>query len=951
MGTWGGARPGAGRRRLDKKNAKPAVDAGAQASKTAGRMAVSRGVAMQVVEASEQYAKQRTRRPQFNPFQLPIFPPKATPPKRFQMAMDESMDWAGTQWAGGIMANVAAEGLMFLGYPYLAELAQRPEYRVISETIATEMTRKWIKFSGVGDEDKSDKIRELNDFLDYLKVRDRFADLAAQDGFFGRSHLFLDDGNEGTNDDELKTPIGDGRDALVGKKIGKGWLKALRTVEAVWTYPTTYNAVNPLRPDWYNPQVWYVMGKQIHRTRLMTFIGREVPDLLKPAYSFGGLSLSQMAKPYVDIWLTTRQSVADLIHSFSVMVLMTDLETILQPGRADGLIARAAMFNALRDNQGLMMVNKATEDFKNVSASMAGLHELQAQAQEHMASVARIPLVKFTGISPSGLNACLTGDTMIETDQGGVPIRDVRAGQKVMTREGWAPVAKSGCTGYATELIEIETAESIIRCTADHRIWLPSINAFVAAENVRRGDHLLCRGEIENRSMENQSHIAVGFGGTREMAIMPPRRLTTENFCYTEKFGAFIKGLYRKVTTSITSIETARITKSKTSRPSRQKIMQNCMVFLTDSLFAGRLNMNANVAIAASGSSCRLLRELNFARTGAGSLIGEGAELREQSQARSAFVSCAAHLLRRSEKTQNTVLEDVQPRAKTVPRICPTITKETLRSGTNAANVEVRGVVSSVRRVPAQEFVYDIQVASGFLPEFFANGICVHNSSEGEMRAFYDTIAAYQNKFFRPNLNTVVDIAQVTLWGAADQDITYEFVPLWELSEKEKGEKRKAEAETAQIDIDTGAISPQERRTVLVNDPESPYQGLDPEDVPDLRGEEEEGLEPEGGRPQPLSEAGPELGAQPDVEGKEAGGKDASIVHFADGPVTGDADFKESDHPRAPDGKPTHPLQIYTKSGEVLTVDEYDAEQAPDDLSDLEEVEGVFGVGPDKAGE
>lgn len=533
-----------------------------------------------IIEASEKHARQKSRRPENNPFILPTFPPAATPPKKLRMAMDDSLNWAGQQWSSGIMQSVASEGLMFLGYPYLAELAQRPEYRVISETIATEMTRKWIKFTATGDEDKGDKIKELTDFLDHLQVRDRFADLAVQDGFFGRSHLFLDDGKEGSDEAELKTPIGDGRDNLADVKIGKGWLKAIRTVEAVWTYPTTYNAINPLRADWYNPQVWYVMGREIHKTRLLTFIGREVPDLLKPAYSFGGLSLSQMAKPYVDIWLTTRESVAALIHSFSVMVLMTDLQTILQPNNAGGLLARAALFNALRDNQGLMMINKSTEDFKNVSASMAGLHELQAQSQEHMASVARIPLVKFTGISPAGLNA----------------------------------------------------------------------------------------------------------------------------------------------------------------------------------------------------------------------------------------------------------------------------------------------------------------------------------SSEGEIRAFYDTIAAYQNKFFRPNLNTLVSIAQVTLWGAADPEIVYDFVPLWELNEKEKADLKKSEAEAGQTYIDSGVIAPAEERQRLVNDPDSPYQGLDPEDVPSLEQEEEEGLEPEGGRPQPLAELGAEP-PKPDAGEKEPGGEDRSVVPFPVDPLFAGDEFNEADHPRAPDGK------------------------------------------------
>jgi hypothetical protein len=54
-----------------------------------------------------------------------------------------------------------------------------------------------------------------------------------------------------------------------------------------------YNAINPLKGDWYNPQTWYVMGQEIHGSRLPTFIGHPVPDMLKPAYSFGGLSLSR----------------------------------------------------------------------------------------------------------------------------------------------------------------------------------------------------------------------------------------------------------------------------------------------------------------------------------------------------------------------------------------------------------------------------------------------------------------------------------------------------------------------------------------------------------------------------------------------------------------------------------------------------------------------------------
>lgn len=408
----------------------------------------------QIEEISRRYARNKTSRsPAGSPFRLPQFPKVSTPSESATMAMDSDLCTnltCGTDaWlAGEVLPGLAGESLVFLGYAYLSELAQRPEYRVMAETIADDATRKWIDFDVVGDArvereqrakdpdgydermadpdqrekrlsnaGKLEKVKALRDDQLRLEVKNRFYEQCRNDGFFGRSHLFLDIHTNGApTDEELKTPIGDGRDSLSKGKVPKGSLKRLQTIEPVWSYPLGYNAINPLDESWYNPQVWYVMGKEIHGSRLQTFIGHPVPDMLKPAYAFGGLSLTQMAKPYVDIWLQTRQSVSDLIHSFSVMVLMTDLSTLMQPGNVGALLARAAMFNMLKDNNGLFVANKNTEDFKNVSASLAGLHELQSQAQEHMASVHRIPLVKFTGIQPAGLNASSEGEIKVYDD-------------------------------------------------------------------------------------------------------------------------------------------------------------------------------------------------------------------------------------------------------------------------------------------------------------------------------------------------------------------------------------------------------------------------------------------------------------------------------------------------------------------------------------------------------
>jgi phage-related protein (TIGR01555 family) len=382
------------------------------------------------ISAEAQARSKLSGRPEAKPFKpapIPDFIKERMKAQNLaELAMDSDIastaTWAGSYW--GPNGYAFTEGLEFLGYPYLAELAQRPEYRRIVEIIAQEATRKWIRITSAddGDDDeanddaRSDKIAKIIEEMDRLNVREVFKTISEQDGFYGRSHLYIDTGDS-DNPEELKTPIGDGDGKISKAKVNKNKpILALRTIEAVWTYPTNYNSNDPLKGDWYNPDMWFVMGKQVHVSRLLCFIGRPVPDLLKPAYSFGGLALTQMAKPYVDNWLQTRQSVNDIISAFSVFVLKTNMSAVLQGGGMEAEMARAAIFNNLRNNRGLFMVDKDLEEFDNVSAPLGSLDALQAQSQEHMAAVCGIPLVKLLGITPQGLNASSEGEIRVFYD-------------------------------------------------------------------------------------------------------------------------------------------------------------------------------------------------------------------------------------------------------------------------------------------------------------------------------------------------------------------------------------------------------------------------------------------------------------------------------------------------------------------------------------------------------
>ena len=329
--------------------------------------------------------------------------------KRTSLALDSNSFAPQWGWLNG--SNQYGCGLWFPGYPYLAELTQISEYRAPSETTSTEMTRKWFELQTKDGGDKSAKISKIMARLDELKVRHLFRRAALLDGEFGRAQIYL---NINDADDKARQlPL-----CITPEGIPKGSLKSIQCIEPYWSTPYSWNAAYPERADFYVPTSWYIMGRKTHASRLLTFIGREVPDILKPAYNFGGMSLTQLMEPYVNAWLRTRKAVNDLINNFSIPVLATNLAATLQEGGepGSGLLARLQMFTLTRNNQAIAAINKDEEELKFAEATLASLDKLQAQSQEHMAAPAHVPLIKLFGVVPTGLNATGEGEIQVWYD-------------------------------------------------------------------------------------------------------------------------------------------------------------------------------------------------------------------------------------------------------------------------------------------------------------------------------------------------------------------------------------------------------------------------------------------------------------------------------------------------------------------------------------------------------
>lgn len=324
------------------------------------------------------------------------------------IAMDSNFAGGYQSYAPyGISGSIAG----FPGYSYLAMLSTRAEYRAFAESLSKELTREWIAINSTetAGESTKTKVTELTKAVEDMDLKGTIQRAAMHDCQFGRAQLFLDiKGQEAKRNIPL---------VISEKTIRKGTKFEVKTVEPMWTTPSTYNANDPASKYFYKPEKWFMLGREVHQSRLLTVITRPLPDMLKPAFNFSGMSLSQLAEPYVDNWLRTRQSVADLINNFSTTAVKTDMGQVLS-GEDDGdsMLDRVELFTATRSNKGVMVLDYEREDLVQVNTPLSGLHELQAQAQEHMCAVSRLPAIILTGISPSGLNASSDGEIRVHYD-------------------------------------------------------------------------------------------------------------------------------------------------------------------------------------------------------------------------------------------------------------------------------------------------------------------------------------------------------------------------------------------------------------------------------------------------------------------------------------------------------------------------------------------------------
>lgn len=332
-------------------------------------------------------------------------PPEAR--ERFNMAFDAAGGFNGVMHALNKHTHDLGQGGFntFMGYGALMSVAQNGMIRACVQTVADDVTKKWISVIG-GEEDDTERVEGLTDLLKQYRLQSVFHDAVAMVGYYGGAFIFID---TGAPEEDLSLPLAVCEGSA---ELNKETELSFRVVDPCNVSPCEYNCDNPLAADYMKPRMWYVLGKRVHASRLLALYDNEPPTLLKPAYNFLGIPRAQILWDYVMHWNEARVYSNDLLKKISLLVLKTDTDSIF--AMQDGIQMfdlKVAALQKFRDNNSIYVCDKEREDVTNVQTSLAGATDIVRQSLEMVAAINRTPAVKLLGISPSGFNA--TGESDI----------------------------------------------------------------------------------------------------------------------------------------------------------------------------------------------------------------------------------------------------------------------------------------------------------------------------------------------------------------------------------------------------------------------------------------------------------------------------------------------------------------------------------------------------------
>lgn len=291
--------------------------------------------------------------------------------------------------------------------------------RTIVDAPADDMTREGVEIQS---EDDPKDIEKLNKAAESLQIWIHLAKALKWGRLYGGSLAYLMvDGQDPTTELNLDT-------------VKEGQFKGILPLDRWMAWPQTTDIIAEMTPEFGLPRsytLWPDVGtglptQVIHHSRVIRFDGMDLPYWQRIAENYWGLSVLEPIWDRILAFDSATQGAAQLVYKAHLRtVKIKGLRDILGSNApaTQGLRTFFDMVRVYQSNEGLTLLD-ADDEFEVTQYAFAGLADMILQFAQQLGGSEQIPMVRFFGQSPTGMNA--TGESDWRNYYDGIKARQER---------------------------------------------------------------------------------------------------------------------------------------------------------------------------------------------------------------------------------------------------------------------------------------------------------------------------------------------------------------------------------------------------------------------------------------------------------------------------------------------------------------------------------------------
>lgn len=261
----------------------------------------------------------------------------------------------------------------------------------------------WKPTINDGNEETAELLTKIAKLDKKLRVQQSLVELIHNKRVFGfRIALFVIDSDD--PDYYLKPYNPDG--------IKPGSYRGISQVDPTWMTPFMGDdsVMDPASIHFYEPTWWQIGSKRYHRTHLIIVRHAEVPDIIKPSYLYGGVSLTQQI--FERIYAAERTANEGPLLAMTKRMNIQKVDLASAFSNPERFRMRNEQAAALRDNYGVKFIN-TDELYEQHETSLTDVDTVTMTQYQLVSAISGVPATKLMGTSPKGFGA--SGDYEVES--------------------------------------------------------------------------------------------------------------------------------------------------------------------------------------------------------------------------------------------------------------------------------------------------------------------------------------------------------------------------------------------------------------------------------------------------------------------------------------------------------------------------------------------------------